>query len=117
MDRIEALSDAIAKYSDYAEVGSRAYAARNPGSLKDKHGRVRIFKSLVAGYAALRFDLKVKCDGRSNSGLKHESGLNELLYTLGFRDETVRYVVSYLRRVLDNPTIKAETPVEYFVEE
>ena len=126
MNRLEALADAISHYSGYDDPTHRTYLARNPGRLKAflPHQKktledLRVFDKHVDGYAALMFDLSVKCTGKSRIGLKATSPLKELLFSLDFNigDGGVRNVVTYLRRALKDETLNDEVPLNYFVME
>ena len=122
--RLEALADAITRYSGFADPESEEYQIRNPGRLtafSDKHARTpngkRVFRSLLDGYQALLFDLAVKCVGKSNSGLKPASTLTDLVLVYGFPPGTVRFVAKFLRHALGDETVKETTPLSYFVTE
>lgn len=123
MKRIEALADAIAEYSGYKDPTNKLYKLRNPGGLKgfklnhvsDSHG-YRLFDSHIDGYNALLYDLNVKCKGESSCGLKTESPLKELAYVFDMKDDTVRYVVSFLRKALMREDLKESFPLSFFLE-
>jgi hypothetical protein len=124
VNRLEALADAIQHHSGYDDPTHRTYAARNPGRLKAflPHQKktvddLRVFDKHVDGYAALIFDLTVKCTGKSRIGLKSTSPLKELLFSLDFNigDGGVRNVISYLRRALQDDSFTDEAPLHYFV--
>jgi len=124
VSRLEALADAIVHYSGWDNPESELYQDRNPGGLKafsPKHARdlkgLRVFKSLTDGYQALLFDLAIKCVGRSNTHLKIESTLRDLICALGFPGTTAQYVARFLRRALRDDTISEKTQVNYFVME
>lgn len=122
VNRLEALADSILNSVGYRDPSHRTYAARNPGRLraflphqaKDVDG-MRIFDKHINGYAALLFDLEVKCTGKSRTGLTPDSPLKELLYTLDFMETAVDKPVSFLRRALNNEQLSAETPLSYFL--
>ena len=123
MNKMEALADAFMKYSAYQDVESEAYIARNPGAVKahtDRHEKTakgyRVFKSLADGYTALVFDLETKCKGKSNCGLKESSTLSELVFVMGLGEVMVRYILKYLRRVLNDPNLDENTPIGWFME-
>jgi len=122
VNRLEALADAISHYSGYRDPSHPSYANRNPGRLRkflvhqkaDLEG-MRVFDKHVDGYTALLFDLEVKCSGKSRTGLKGESPLKELLYTLDFGEESIRYPVSFLRKALQVEDLNADTPLMFFL--
>src|SRR5580765_5490370 len=84
--RLEALAEAITKYSGYLNPQSPLYYARNPGGLKgypvkghkvDEFGN-RIFPSLFNGLEALLYDLEFKIIGKGYSNLKPKDTLIQL---------------------------------------
>lgn len=119
--RIEALAEAIAAFSGYQNPDGNAYLLRNPGALRIQKGKrlgqLRRFDTIVSGFEALLYDLEVKCSGLSRSGLKATSPLSELLFALGFREETVPFVASKVRRFLGANNVNADTPIHYFMED
>lgn len=123
VSRLEALADAIMKYSGYGDPESDNYRFRNPGSLRgftDKHltapdGK-RVFKSFLDGYQALLFDLKVKCTGKSNTRLTQESSLTDLMTVYGQPATSAKYIAKFLKRALDDQSITDKTPLKFFVE-
>lgn len=123
MRRLEALADALARYSGWFDPTSEAYQNRNPGNLpaiSPKHPRTasgkRIFDSALDGYQALLFDLEIKCSGRSNSHLKGDSTLHDLVLVRKEPATSALYLSRYLRRALQDETISEKTPLAYFLE-
>jgi hypothetical protein len=123
VSRLEALADAVVKYSGYLDPESAAYQNRNPGNLpafSPKHPRDEVgkrqFRSHLDGYQALLFDLAVKCAGRSHSGLKPDSTLRDLAAVYGQPETAAGYYAKFLRRALGDPSISDKTALSYFVE-
>lgn len=121
--RIEALADAISRYTGWVDPESPAYQNRNPGLLKaisPKHPRdeqeLRIFQSALDGYQALLFDLRVKCGGESRTRLKPTSTLTDLMLAYGYKSTMADVVVKYLRRSLQSEAINPDTPLAFFLE-
>lgn len=122
INRLEALADAISYYSGYRDPAHPSYANRNPGRLKaflahqkkDLEG-MRVFDKHVDGYTALLFDLEVKCQGKSRTGLKQDSPLRDLLFTLDFNEDNIRYIVSYLRKSVSEK-VNEKFPIIFFLE-
>lgn len=116
MKRIEALADAIQKYSGALEPDSAGYIARNPGLLrafstkhpKDANG-LRIFQSWLDGYQALLFDLQVKVSGKSRSKVGADSNLKDLMQSYLLPSGTADYVARFMRRALKDDSITAAT--------
>lgn len=122
--RLEALADAIMRYSGYNDPESASYQSRNPGALKaisDKHARdpkgLRVFRSALDGYQALLFDLAIKCVGRSRTRLKSDSTLKDLMLAYGQPESAAGYVAKFLKRALNDSSISDKTPLRFFVEE
>lgn len=121
--RIEALADAISRYTGYYDPDSEVYQARNPGALpaisskhpQDAKGR-RVFRSVMDGYQALLFDLAVKCSGRSKTRLKPESTLRDLILAYGNPESATKPVVKFLRRALHDNDLSEQTSLGYFLE-
>lgn len=116
MKKIEALADAIQKYSGALEPDSGGYEARNPGLLRAfsaKHARnadgLRIFNSWLDGYQALLFDLQVKISGKSRSKVDGDSTLRDLMRSYYLPDGTADYIAKFMRRALKNDAITAKT--------
>lgn len=121
--RIEALADSICEYNGSRDPDNVLYKLRNPGGLyafydwqqQDDAGR-RIYGSLIHGYQSLVNDLRVKCSGQSRSGLKETSPLKELWRVFGFKDETGRYLLKFLKKAL-KVDVEDETPLSFFLED
>ncbi len=120
---LEALADALAKYSGWHDPESAAYQNRNPGALKAftmKHHRdeagMRVFYSHMDGYQALLFDLTVKCSGMSRTRLKKASVLRDLMVVYGQPATAADYVAKFLRKAMRDQCISADTPLSQFVE-
>lgn len=126
LNKYEAIVDAIARANGFHDPTSDCYKLRNPLMIRsfarpgkhetDEQGR-RIFTSLLSGYKAALFDVELKITGKSRAGLKPTDTLANLLGVYGIKEPGgVGYVVSFLRRALDNQTLAAETPLSYFIE-
>ena len=124
MKRIEALSDAIMRYSGYNDPASAACRNRNPGLLRafsphqrrDEEG-YRIFSSLIDGYRALLFDLVLKCSGKSNSRLSNTSTLRDLMIAYRFPPNMASPVCNFLRHIAGNEELDERTSLRHFVED
>lgn len=123
MNRIEALADAISACTGYTDPASEEYQCRNPLSLKAfsvKHEKtdsgLRAFKNLESGHKAGLYDLKVKCAGDSRARVSKDSSLKELIRCYSMPNQTVDYVVVFLKKALGDDTITPETPLHYFIE-
>lgn len=126
LNKYEAIVDAIARANGFHDPTSDCYKLRNPLLIRsfarpgkhetDEQGR-RIFTSLLSGYKAALFDVELKITGNSRAGLKPTDTLANLLGVYGIKEAGgVGYVVSFLRRALDNQTLAADTPLSYFIE-
>lgn len=125
INKYEALVDAIGRANAFHDPTSECYKLRNPLLIRsfarpgkhetDEQGR-RIFSSLLSGYKAALFDIELKITGNSRAGLKPTDTLTNLLAVYGIKETGgVGYVVSFLRRALDDQAIAAETPLSYFI--
>jgi hypothetical protein len=123
-EKIESLINAIASLNEYHKPDSDAYKLRNPLLLKsysrpgkhdvDEQGR-RKFDSFQGGYRSAAWDLILKIEGKSNTGLKPEDKLRNLLAVLGINQEQdIMFVVFFLRKALSDKNIEPLTPLEYF---
>jgi len=74
---------------------------------------LRAFRSWADGLKALTFDLETKCSGQSRTHLDPEGSLKNLLNMWGIK--VPRKAVTFLRRALEDETIEASTPVEWFL--
>lgn len=121
--RIEALADALAYYHKSHEPDSQAYQNRNPGNLRAisfKHPRdekgQRVFNSVLDGYQALLFDLKIKCSGQSRAyKFATESTLETLLAAYGQPKPAAKYVAKQITKAL-NFEVRLDTPLGFFLE-
>lgn len=125
VSRLEVCADAITKFSGYANPESDCYKVRNPGALKafkvtqpSLPNKLRIFKSHLAGYEALIYDLEIKAKGGSTlSGLTADSPIQELFYSLGFKEEAVNSLLKFMRRALDDSSITPTTSIGWLLQE
>lgn len=121
--RIEALADGIIAYNGGLDPQHRFYKLRNPGGLRafypyqwqDSEG-YRRYRSWGHGYQALIQDLTFKCKGETKSGLTTESPLLELNRVMGLKDESLRYILKFIRLATDSE-VSEETPISFFVED
>jgi hypothetical protein len=123
MNKLEALADAISACTAYTDPASEEYQCRNPLALKaftPKHEKtesgLRVFKNFESGHKAALYDLKVKCQGDSRARVSKDSLLKELIRCYSMPDQTVDYVVVFLKKALSDGAISGETPLYYFVE-
>jgi hypothetical protein len=126
--KIEALVDALANLSGASgNPDSHLFQIRNPIGLLnfgkpgkneiDENGK-RIFSTWLAGYRAATFDIQIKLEGTSRSGVKRDDKLTNLLRVLGVTEKLGQVqVCRFLRRALKDETITPETPLAYFREE
>jgi hypothetical protein len=120
MNKLEALLDAIASTNGSYRPGSPAYIARNPlmvleftsGKCTNK---MRRFSSFLNGYQAGLYDLQIKCSGKSRAKLE-ELNLKNLMRAYSMPDQSVIYVVRFLRKALKDDGVKESTPLSFFVE-
>lgn len=126
VDRIEAVLDAIGHLNGMSNPESEAYQIRNPllqksfarpgKHLVDDKGR-RVFDSLLAGYKAGTYDIKLKISGLSRAGLKPTDTITNLLGCYGMKELlATKKVVNFLQKALSDPTINAHTPLNYFLD-
>jgi hypothetical protein len=124
LTRLEALADAISYYNQAHEPTSPAYRNRNPGNLRafslrhvhDEDGH-RIFNSILDGYQALLYDIKIKASGNSHSKLKKlDPTLNDLMRTYGHSGVKVGdYIAKRIRKALGDETITGDTLLSFFM--
>jgi len=121
MKRLEVLLDAIAAVNGFKDPESPVYRARNPLALRYFNngfaGNLRKFPSLLGGYGAGLYDLKVKCSGESRAKLEDQFNLKGLIRVYSLPDQTVIYVTRFLRKALNDESIKDTTELSYFVEQ
>jgi hypothetical protein len=102
---------------------SKSFKLRNPLLLKTwrpekkvDSENFRVFSSLMGGFKAGVADLLAKTNGHSNR-LSPENSLKDLLAIYGFvNDVSVKKIVLFLRRSLNDESIHAGTPLSYFLE-
>lgn len=124
MIRFEALVLAIGKMNgSFDDPDSRAFKLCNPLLLKTwrpekkfDSENYRIFSSVMGGFKAGVADLQAKYSGKNNR-LTLENTLRDLLAIFGFSNEaSVRKIVLFLRRALQDETISLNTPISWFQE-
>jgi hypothetical protein len=124
--RLEALCDSICDLFGGMYPGSDAYNLRNPLLVKswaragkheiDEQGR-RVFSSFLNGYKAGLYDLELKVKGLSRANVTAESPLIELLLCYQIENSTsVKKIVNFLQRALNDTSISPMTPVSFFTE-
>lgn len=124
--KIEALADAICDLFGGMYPGSDAYNLRNPLLVKswaragkheiDEQGR-RIFSSFLNGYKAGLYDLELKVKGLSRANVSPDSPLTELLRCYQIENSaSVKKVVNFLKRAVQDESISDVTPVSFFIE-
>ena len=122
--RLEALIDSIGRLNGIGNPDSDAYQIRSPLLVKsfaragkhetDSMGR-RVFNSLLSGYKAGWFDVKLKIEGKSRAGLTPQDPLTSLLAVYGIKElGGIDNVVAFLRRALKDQSITKNTPLSYF---
>ena len=115
--KVEALAEAIAKFSSYQDPASELHSLRNPGGLSNADG-LRSYRSFMDGYQSLLHDLQVKLSGRSDSRLTGESTLEDLARA---RKEASPAVISrqwalFLRAALHQPDLSNKLQLKFFTE-
>lgn len=121
--KIEALAEAVTRFTGYHQPESSLHKARNPGALKatlpeqpkDAQG-YRVYASLLDGYQSLLHDLSKKLSGSSNSRLRLDSTLNDLALVRNEPITTARSWALFLRAALSNDTLSPKTPLSFFTE-
>lgn len=122
MKRIEALIDAITAINGYRDPESPLYKARNPVGLKCFEGpvctgKLRHYGSFLQGYQSGYADLKIKCEGKSKAKLTDQFHLQGLVRVYSMPDLSAEYIARFLRKALQDDSIKGTTSLSYFVEE
>jgi hypothetical protein len=122
--RVEALAEAVTKYSGYAEPSSDLHAARNPGALKATSMRhvknekgYRVFNSFIDGVQALLFDLDTKLSGQSWAKLTPDSTLEDLALSYSLPYTAATAWARFLRASLHDETVTSKTPLSYFTKD
>lgn len=115
--KVEALAEAIAKFSGYQDPTSEIHDLRNPGGLRNADG-LRSYRSFMDGYQSLLHDLQVKLSGRSDSRLTGESTLEDLARA---RKESSPAAISrqwslFLRSALRQPELTNKLQLKFFTE-
>lgn len=121
--KIEALAEAITKFTGYQDPASNIHAARNPGALmaflpeqaRDNEGH-RVFASVLDGYQALLHDLAKKVSGTSRHNLDKDSTLVDLARVRNEPTTIARSWSLFLRSALRDPSVKPLTTLSYFTE-
>ena len=123
LNKLEVLADAIAYNNKAHEPESPAYQNRNPGNLlafsfkhpRDEQGR-RIFSSLLDGYQALLFDLRIKCQGKSRANIPDTANLTDLMKSYGHEGVLAgRYIAKRIRKAI-SVEVTESTPLSFFLE-
>jgi len=123
VDRIEALTDALASLNNWTDPRTPAYQNRNPLLLKallpdhkrDERGR-RVFERLAAGYDNARNDVGLKVSGRSTyCNLTVDSTLTDLVAVYGHDRSRAADVKKFLRAALRDDSIRECQRLGWFV--
>lgn len=115
---LEALAILVAKRNGGLTPGTEAWNLNNPGLLRVFGRRTqedvlyRSFPTWRAGFDALLFDLRVKCSGKSRSGLKATSPLSDLLESFSIVEP--RKDVAWLSRACPSHDLNLSTPIKDF---
>lgn len=124
MIKIESLVLAIGKLNGcFDDPESKAFRLCNPLLLKTYRPEkkvdsenYRVFSSVMGGFKAGVADLQAKSSGK-NHRLSDENSLRDLLVLYGFANEqTVKKIILFLRRSLQDENISANTPIKWFLE-
>jgi hypothetical protein len=122
--RIEALAEAVSRYSGYFNPESSLYVCRNPGGLKafsplqlrDEEG-YRVFASIIDGYQALIYDVGLKVEGKSKAHLKPTDTLSDFAVACSQPYTAADAYAGFLRKALHVENINRKTPLQIFLEE
>lgn len=116
VSKLEFLCDALAEYAGSHDPTSKLYRLRNPIGLREFHagklGDFRSYRSWVHGYESALFDLKMKCSGKSASGLTQYSAIRDLAQYYGIEPKGV---ADYLSFALEDDKIGPETQLFVFL--
>jgi hypothetical protein len=124
MIRLEALVLAIGKMNGaWDDPESLAFRLCNPLLLKTYRPEKkvdsdynRVFTSVMGGFRAGVADLQAKSSGKNNR-LSTNNTLRDLLALFGFKnDATIRKIVLFLRRALQDESVSANTELGWFTE-
>ncbi len=122
VSKLEFLCDAIAEYAGSHDPRSPAYKARNPLALKEtrleekqiRFGPLRTYRSWVHGYESALYDLRLKCSGKSKSGITQYSSISDLTKYYGMNGSTAQNVANFLSVALE-AEITSETKLFVFL--
>ena len=124
MIKLEMVCLAVGKLNGaFDDPESKAFRLCNPLLLKTYRPEkkvdsenYRIFTSVMGGFKAGIADLQAKSGGK-NHRLSEDNTLRDLLVLYGFANEqTVKKIVLFLRRSLQDENISANTPIKWFLE-
>jgi len=124
MIKLEMIALAVGKMNGaWDDPDSKAFRLCNPLLLKTYRPEkkvdsenYRIFTSVMGGFKAGIADLQAKSSGK-NHRLSDENSLRDLLVLYGFANEqTVKKIILFLRRSLQDENISANTPIKWFLE-
>lgn len=121
--RLDSLAEAIMAYSGYRDPEGVLYQARNPGALRAHAVTVlrdldnyRVFSCFKAGFDALMADLRTKCSGQSHTSLTQQSTLRDLIKVNGLPLTISGYLVTFLRKALQDQTLTDQIHLGFFLE-
>jgi hypothetical protein len=124
MIKLEMVCLAVGKLNGaFDDPESKAFRLCNPLLLKTYRPEkkvdsenYRIFTSVMGGFKAGIADLQAKSSGK-NHRLSEDNTLRDLLVLYGFANEqTVKKIILFLRRSLQDENISANTPIKWFLE-
>lgn len=124
MIKLEMVCLAVGKLNGaFDDPESKAFRLCNPLLLKTYRPEkkvdsenYRIFTSVMGGFKAGIADLQAKSSGK-NHRLSEDNTLRDLLILYGFANEqTVKKIILFLRRSLQDENISANTPIKWFLE-
>lgn len=124
MIKIESLVLAIGKLNGcFDDPESKSFRLCNPLLLKTYRPEkkvdsenYRVFSSVMGGFKAGVADVQAKSSGK-NHRLSEDNILRDLLVLYGFTNEqTVKKVILFLRRALQDENVSANTPLKWFLE-
>ena len=127
VSKLEYLCDAIAEYTGSHDPRSEAYKLRNPLALREAEvaqgesgkkvihfGELRKYRSWVHGYESALFDLKMKCSGKSSTGIVQYSTISDLSRFYGLNGSTAENVADFLSVALE-AKVTADTKLFVFL--
>jgi|SRR5579864_109233 len=122
--KVEAVVEAIIKFSGYLNPESPLYPARNPGGLRafvlpdrvqeSNDEGLRVFNSVIDGLSALIHDVEFKLVGRSSAHLTPTHTLTDLAEAYGQPFTAAQAWSKFMRHALRDPEVTAKTPLSYF---